>query len=343
MNKRTICVIFGGKSQEYEVSIRSVFSVINALDREKYEIVKIGITRDGRWYLYEGDKEKILNDTWHSETLQEIALDFNSKSFILSNGKKIKPYNTLIVMHGENSEDGRIQGCLDMAGISYVGPSQEASAICMNKYLTKLIAKQLDIRVARDVLVTQNNYSLQQIYQKTEKIGYPVFVKPTCQGSSVGVTRVERKEKLKSAIEKALSYSASALIEEAIEGTETEVAILEKNKEIKAIATGQLSYKAEFYSYDEKYKNQKTEYVIPSKIDAKTEKSLKECSKRLFFALGLRDLSRLDFFVTPQNEIIFNEVNTLPGMTDISMYPMLLNHQGISFAQMLELLLEKSD
>ncbi|MBQ7761704.1 MAG: D-alanine--D-alanine ligase [Clostridia bacterium] len=345
MNKPIICVIFGGKSQEYEVSLRSAYSVLNALNEDKYQIVKIGITRQGSWYLYNGGNEQILSDTWHkSPDLIEIALDFNSHSFILSDsGKRLKPDKVLIVMHGENSEDGRLQGCLDMAQISYVGPGQDASAICMNKYITKLVARDLGIRVAKDILVTRRGYSLSDIYEKTRKIGYPVFVKPTCAGSSVGVTRVENEAQLKSAIEKSLTFSPSALIEEAIQGVETEVAILEQNQKIIAISTGQLSYKGEFYTYDEKYKNQKTEYIIPSKIDPKTEKSLRECSKNLFFALGLKALSRLDFFVTPQNEIIFNEVNTLPGMTDISMYPMLIKQSGISFSQLLQALLENFD
>ena len=341
MDKRLICVIFGGESSEYQVSLRSAYSVLNALDKDKYQIVKIGITKKGKWYLYEGDNEKILKDTWHDSPLQEITIDFNSGAFISRDKRKIKPYNTLIVMHGENAEDGRIQSCLDLAKINYVGPDPQASGVCMNKHLTKLFAKALDIRVARDVLVTCDNYQSKEIQNEIEKISYPVFVKPTCQGSSVGVTRVEKREDLENALEKALSYSKSALVEEYINGVETEVAILEKDHQIIAIESGQLSYKESFYTYEEKYKNKNTKYQIPSKIDEKTEKSLKECSKKLFFALGLKDLSRLDFFITKENKIIFNEVNTLPGMTDISMYPMLLNSKGISFTKMLDILLEK--
>ena len=343
MDKRLICVIFGGESSEYQVSLRSAYSVLNALNKEKYQIVKIGITRVGKWYLYEGSNEKILNDTWHDSPLQEITIDFNSRSFLLKDKRKIKPYNTLIVMHGENAEDGRIQSCLEIAKIDYIGPCSISSAICMNKHLTKQFAKALDIRVARDVVVTQDNYQSKEIQDEIEKIGYPVFVKPTCQGSSIGVSRVEKREELKKAIEKALMYSKSALVEEYINGVETEVAILERNNRIIEIESGQLSYKESFYTYEEKYKNQNTKYQIPSKIDTQTEKSLKECSKNLFFALGLKDLSRIDFFVTKENEIIFNEVNTLPGMTDISMYPMLLSSKGISLSKMLDILLEKSN
>ncbi|MBQ8840519.1 MAG: D-alanine--D-alanine ligase [Clostridia bacterium] len=338
MKKKAICVIFGGKSEEYEVSLKSAYNVLESLCKESYEIYKLGITKDGRWLLFEGENKEILNDIWHKGRVKEVTLDFNSSTLlILENGKRIKIDKALIIMHGENGEDGHLQATLDLAGISYLGPDHLASSICMNKYVTKLVARAQGIRVARDVFLTKDNYCLEEIYKNVEKIGYPVFVKPNTSGSSVGVSRVENKNQLKDAIEDAFLVSSAVIVEEEIKGTETELALIEKNGKVQISTSGQLSYKGAYYSYEEKYKSQDTQYIIPSKISEETEKALRECCEKLFFALGLKGLSRIDFFVCG-DEIVFNEVNTLPGMTDISMFLKLFEHDGISRKKLINLL-----
>lgn len=333
MKKPTLCLIFGGKSSEYYVSLNSAYSVITALE-PAYEVIKIGISKNGKWYLYKGENIKIKNDSWEKEGIVPVTIDINEGTFVFEGGK-IKPYKILPILHGENYEDGKIQSLFDLAGMAYIGCRSSTSHACFDKHITKLIAKEQGIRVANDtVLFKGDPNNEKRIEQFLKNTNFPVFVKPSGAGSSVGVSKVDSLGKLSTAITLAFMHSDKVLIEEKIDGTETEIGVIEKNNEIYLSPPGQIKYSEAFYSYDAKY-NQENEYIIPAKITKKTKKELEECAKKLFYALGIRGLCRMDFFVSSPGEVIFNEINTMPGFTRASMFPMLFSSTGQSHIEIL--------
>lgn len=339
MKKPTLCLIFGGKSSEYEVSLRSAYNVLGALDREKYNVVKIGITQNGRWYLYSGKDEEIKNDRWSRGRCKRVLIDF-ARGLLVAGCKKIKPDIVFPVMHGEYGEDGRIQGIFEALGIKCAGCGAFCSHISADKHLSKLVASECGVNVAKYAVLHKNDGgSVDKAREFAIKNGYPVFVKPSCGGSSVGVSMVKSEEELEGAINGAFAISSKILVEEKINGVETEIGALETTKEAVFSLAGQLIYGGEFYSYDEKYKNGKTEYVIPAAISEKTKKELGECLGKLYSALQIHGLCRFDFFVCADGTLVFNEVNTLPGFTDDSMFPMLWKYSGYSLTQILNIIL----
>lgn len=337
MKKPTLCLIFGGKSSEYYVSLSSAYSVITALEAT-YELIKIGITKNGRWYLYKGENEDIKNDSWEEGNIVPVKIDLNEGAFIFE-GEKIKPDKILPILHGENYEDGKIQSLFDLANMNYIGCGANTSHACFDKHITKLIARAEGIRVANDIVLfkhdSKNKKRIDTFFEKTQ---FPVFVKPSSAGSSMGVSIVDSKEKLKEAIDLAFKYSDKVIIEEKIDGTETEIGIIEASGKIYLSTPGQIKYKGEFYSYDAKY-NQENEYIIPAKITKKTKKQLEECAKKLFYVLGIRGLCRMDFFITTDSALVFNEINTMPGFTPASMFPMMLLSDGYSYQEILNIIL----
>ena len=335
MKKPTLCLIFGGKSSEHEVSLASVASILNAIDAKKYKIIKIGITKDGRWFLYNGGTRNISNGTWHKKARENVLIDINGKRLIIGK-RRVYPDIVLPVLHGENGEDGRLQALFDIAGIKYAGCDFFSSFVCFDKHLAKLSAKKAGIKVAKWALLS-GSLDLNEKKAKAfvSRVGFPVFVKPSDAGSSIGVSKVESYQELKAALEKAFKVSKRVLIEEAINGTETEIGVLEVGGKPVFSTPGQIKHGGDFYDYEEKYKNGKTEYIIPAKISDKTKKHLEECAKKLYFELGIVGLSRIDFFVNENQEVIFNEVNTMPGFTEISMFSKLFEHDGFSMVEIL--------
>lgn len=336
MKKRTLCLIFGGKSSEYEVSLRSAHNVLASLDRKKYDVIRIGITKRGEWYGYFGADEEILSGRWEKGRKKPVKIDFAGDCLIIGR-KKIKPSAVLPILHGEYGEDGRIQGIFEALGVKCVGCGAFSSHVSMDKHLTKLIASECGVRVAKyTVLYKNDGGSVAKARDFSEKNGYPVFIKPCLGGSSVGASLVKNEGELAGALARAFSVSSKALVEEKINGVETEIGALEINGEAVFSVAGQLNYGGEFYTYDEKYKNGKTEYIIPAEISEKTKKELGECLKKLYLALEIKDLCRFDFFVTENGELIFNEVNTMPGMTNESLFPKMWHYSGYSLTQILD-------
>ena len=248
MVKSLICVIFGGKSKEYEVSLASAYSVLEAIDKEKYEIVKIGITKKGKWYIFEGENESILNDSWQDKT-KELLLDINDGAFIVDE-RKLKPDKILPILHGEYGEDGRIQSLFEVCGIDYCGCDSFCSFICMDKNLTKMIAKNSGVKVANGFTAYKRD-DYNSLKGRVTKTGYPVVVKPSNGGSSVGVSVVKNECELRGALIKAFSVCDTVLIEEKINGKEVEIAVIEKDGEMYFSTVGELRYDSEFYDYDE--------------------------------------------------------------------------------------------
>jgi len=342
---KKICLIFGGKSSEHEVSLRSASAILSGIDTAKYETVLLGITKDGKWYVYEGDPAKIKDGSWiyDSENLTKATLSpaFGEKALILADGRKIAVDVMYPAVHGENCEDGRLQGLFELVGIPFVGPGSLASAVCMDKSVTKSILNEINIPQAKAIVV--NDFSRENGYKDAfvwaEKVGYPIFVKPTSAGSSVGSAKVSSKEELATALDNALVYGGKALIEEYIKGREIEVAVL-GNDDLTVSACGEIDPGFEFYDYDTKYKNDTASYYIPARLSAETSEKIRTYAEKIYKTLGCRGLSRVDFFVTDSEEIFFNEINTLPGFTSISMYPKLMMHEGMSFTELITSLVE---
>lgn len=344
MKKLSVCILFGGVSSEHEVSLRSAESVLNHLDREKYHIFPVGITKEGDWILFGGkDYSMLPAGTWQSCPENRRAaispvhgqglLSFENDCVVRERIDVVFP-----VMHGENCEDGAIQGLLQIAGIACVGPNVAASAACMDKTMTKLVAAQAGVRQADWQLVTRDGFSRDRAATLTrieDAFAYPVFVKPAGTGSSVGVSKAKDRAALDQAIEAALKYDKKVLVEEYICGQEVEVAVLGNDNPFASVC-GEIDSGADFYDYEAKYISDSASLYIPARIAEQTAEQVRELAVRVYTAMGCRGLSRVDFFVTPDGGVVFNEINTLPGFTSISMYPKLFEASGITYSELLD-------
>ena len=348
MKKLSVCVLFGGVSPEHEVSLRSAESVLNRLDKDKYHIFPVGITKDGDWILFGGkDYGMLPAGTWQNcEENRRAALSPVRGQGLLSfeNDCVVRERIDVVfpVMHGENCEDGAIQGLLQIAGIPYVGPRVAASAACMDKTITKLIADAAGVRQAAWQLVTREGFARSReaaLSAVEARFAYPVFVKPAGTGSSVGVAKAKDRAELETAIEAALKYDRKVLVEEFIRGQEVEVAVLGNDNPFASVC-GEIDSGAEFYDYDAKYLTETSKAYIPARIPAEVEEVVRETAVKVYNAVGCQGLSRVDFFVThDENRVVFNEINTLPGFTSISMYPKLFEASGIPYSQLIDELL----
>ena len=339
---KKVLVIFGSMSSEHEVSCMSAANVIENINKEKYIISMVGIDKQGNWYKYNGSIENIKNNTW--------MLDEKNKEKISYIIDELRNYDVVFpVLHGKYGEDGTIQGIFEIAGVKYVGCKVLASSIAMNKTFSKKLVETENIPVVDYVNISREKYLDMcndiNIYKEfcdntVEKLGLPLFVKPNQEGSSYGVTKVEDIEKLKEAISYALEFDNDVLIEKYIKTKkEVECAILQDGLKLIVSTPGQIKTKDTIYSYDEKYNDSSNLPIIPAHILKEQEEKIKEYSKRIFKILNLSSLARIDFFVT-DNNIFFNEVNTMPGFTNTSMYPKLLMYDGISYNKIIEILIE---
>ena len=347
--KKKVCVIFGGQSPEHDISCISAASVVENLDKDKYKIITIGITKKGEWYLYSGKTDKIKNGEWLKDkkhlTSAIISPDAKAKSILIFDDKgikKIRPDIVFPVLHGEYGEDGTIQGLLELAGLKYVGNGVCSSANGMDKSFTKLVFESAGIPQADWIVV--NTYEMKDmdsvVKRAEENIGYPCFVKPASTGSSVGVGKAKNKEELISALNNAKKFCRKILIEENIEGHEVECAVL-GNFEPKAGAVGEIIPQVEFYDFDAKYVSNATKLQIPAELSKEVYEKIREYAKKAFLALDGAGLARVDFFVKfSDNSIILNEINTMPGFTSISMYPKLWIEMGMTYSELLDRLIE---
>lgn len=342
-DKKKVCVVFGGMSPEHDISLKSVTSVINNLDKEKYEIIKIGITKSGKWYLYQGADDKIESGEWEKDenSLKRavISPDGEDKAILIFDGErvlKLFPDIVFPVLHGEYGEDGTIQGLLELAGIKYVGMGVLGSAVGMDKSFAKVVFKEAGLPQADWILVKRENDINGYIKQIEEKLGYPCFVKPCSTGSSVGVGKAHNREELVSAITEAAKFDRKILVEEFIEGHEVECAVL-GNSAPKAAEVGEILPTVEFYDFDAKYNDNSTVLKIPAEIPEETREKIRELALSAFSAIDGQGLARVDFFVRYDNgEAVLNEINTMPGFTNISMYPKLWNAKGLGYSELLD-------
>ena len=330
-------MIFGGMSPEYEVSLKSADSVLSC-GLDEYKVEKIGITKDGNWYHFTGENEEILNDSWHKG--KNISPVSPCKGgFLIQGAKRYAPDIVLPVAHGDFMEDGRLQAVFEHFKIPYVGSSSYASFIAYNKHLTKAVARGLSIPVAKDFLISREDLkSPDKIKEVAKKIGYPVFVKPSSSGSSMGASIVRCEGELLERVKEALTFSPCVLIEELICGRECEACVLEIEGSPTVIGVGEISYDSPFYDYDTKYNSSGVSYKIPPSLDEGVKNAIFSHSLRLFCQLGCGGLCRFDYFVTESGKYFFNEVNTLPGLTKSSLAPMLCESKGISLKKLVKIL-----
>ncbi len=344
MSKKNVLVLFGGRSSEHEVSCVSATTVISNMDKEKYEIYAVGITKEGHWVLADS-VEEIKDESWvDSKKSAMLSPDTTEKVlYVWENGdcKKIKIDVAFPVLHGLNGEDGTVQGLFELAGIPYVGCGVLASAVSMDKLYTKVIVDTLGICQANYVAVYKEEIGEAAVYEKIEeKLGYPVFIKPSNAGSSRGVSKAANRKELIAGLKEAANHDRKILVEETICGRELECAVL-GDGDVKASGIGEVLAAAEFYDYEAKYHNAESQTVISPELPEGKEEEIREAAVKIFKAVDGQGLSRVDFFLEKDtNRVIFNEINTLPGFTSISMYPMLWGAKGIDKPELISRLLE---
>lgn len=343
-----IGIIFGGKSTEHDVSVVSGTSVIKNIDKQKYEIHPIYIEKDGTWYTYDKKIEEI--------EILKIGEEVKEKTKIENIIEELKKMDVIFpVLHGLDGEDGSIQGMLEMLEIPYVGCGILASSIGLDKAYTKIIFEKANIKQAKyeyirkfkdkyihvDKAFNEEILDLEEITEKiSESLKFPMFIKPSNFGSSVGISKAENKQELKQAIELAGKYDKKILIEQGINGREVECAVL-GNEEVISSCIGEIKPADEFYSYDAKYKNSESKTQIPADISTEISNQIREYAIKAFKALDGKGLARVDFFIEKDtNEIYINEINTIPGFTEISMYPKLFEESGIKYLEILSKLIE---
>lgn len=350
MTKKVVAILFGGASSEHEVSRRSATAIIENISREKYDILLVGITKKGEWFLYSGDVAKISNGEWEQDIQNKKAAFISPDTsmgglFVLTDGQ----YSTLKidviipVLHGKNGEDGTIQGLFQLAKIPFVGCDLLSSAACMDKIYTNIILNSAGVKKAKFAFITKNDFDEdpERCLNYIEKTlpGYPIFVKPSNAGSSVGITKVTSRADLSGAIKTALNEDSRVLIEEAIAGQEVECAVLGNESPIASIA-GEIVPANEFYDYEAKYINDNSKLYIPAHISDEVSSRIREIAIKAYKTMSCSGLARVDFFVEHgSNEVYFNEINTFPGFTSISMYPKLFEHTGIPFAELIDRLI----
>lgn len=343
--KKEVAVIFGGQSSEHEVSCKSVINVINSMDESKYNIHRIGITKEGKW-LFVKDNESIEDGTWRKGTVAAIispAADMHGMLFITEDTCRLVHIDVAYpVLHGLYGEDGTIQGLFELSGIPYIGSGVLGSSVSMDKISTKIFVDRLNIRQAKYVTdIARDTTEIEKTMDEVEeKLGYPVFVKPSNAGSSQGVSKAKDRKELKAAIELAKQHDHRVLIEENITGREIECAVL-GGENPKPSRIGEILAAAEFYDFDAKYNNEESRTVIDPEMPESVKEEVRRDAVNIFKAVSAYGLSRVDFFLeNDTNEVVFNEINTLPGFTSISMYPMLWEDMGLSKYELIDAIID---
>ena len=349
MKKLSVCILFGGMSPEHEVSLRSAESVLNHIDHSKYNVFPVGITKEGDWILFTGkDYSMLPSGQWktYPENRRAAISPVRGQGLLSFEGDCVVRERIDVVfpvLHGENGEDGTMQGLLKLAGIPYVGPQVAASAVAMDKTLTKLVCDQEKVPQAAWQLVRRSELEnrMEEIIRCLEsRFPYPMFVKPAGTGSSVGVSKAADGEALRRALIAAAVYDEKILVEEFIRGKEIEVAVMGNDSPVASVC-GEIDSGAEFYDYEAKYITDTSVAYIPARIPEEVAEAVREQAVKVYMAIGCRGLSRVDFFVTDgDNRIVFNEINTIPGFTSISMYPKLFAASGIPYTQLIDELID---
>ena len=346
MGKKTVAILFGGYSPEYEVSLNSAFSIISAIDREKYEVVLLGITRSGEWYKYTGAIDDIPNDRWYlnSDFLHRAIMSpSRGEGLIIFEGEAAMPASVDVVfpvLHGSYGEDGTIQGLCELAGIPVVGSGSAASALCMDKDRAHKLVSLTGIRVPKSICFESGFApTAEEGRLVARELGLPLFVKPVKAGSSIGITKVERESMMPEAIRLALTYDDAVICEECISGFETGCSVI-GNSQLRTGRIDEIELTHGFFDYEEKYTLKTSKIHMPARIDGETEQRLQDTAKIIYRALGCKGYARIDMFLDAQHEIIFNEANTIPGFTSHSRFPNMMKGVGLEYMELVDTLIE---
>lgn len=348
MRKIRVGILFGGKSAEHEVSLQSAKNIIDAIDKQKFELTLLGIDKQGEWHINDAS-----NYLLNSDNPSLITLNRSNKNVALIPGQthhqliESQSASALMqldvvfpIVHGTMGEDGSLQGMLRMANIPCVGSGVLGSAICMDKDVTKRLLRDAGLKVAPFVTLTRANHHRHSFASISESLGLPLFIKPANQGSSVGVSKINTEQEFTQALNLAFSFDHKVLVEAAIPGREIECAVL-GNGAPKASVCGEIVVNDEFYSYDTKYISETGAHVVaPANLPEKINHQIQQIAIQAFQVLECKGMARVDVFLTQTGDVIINEVNTLPGFTNISMYPKLWQASGLSYKELITTLID---
>jgi D-alanine-D-alanine ligase len=348
VSKLRVGIIFGGKSSEHEVSLQSARNIVDAMDKQRFEVTLLGIDKQGEWHINDTSNYLI-----NAENPSLIALNRSNQQVALvpgleknqlidtQNAHALSQLDVIFpIVHGTLGEDGSLQGLLRMANIPYVGSGVLGSAVCMDKDVSKRLLRDAGLNVAPFITLTRRTRSQHSFDSIVQQLGLPLFIKPANQGSSVGVSKVKDLASFEQALDSAFSFDHKVLVESAIKGREIECAVL-GNDYPKASTCGEVILNDEFYSYDTKYINEQGASVaVPADLAAEVNDRIREIAIQAFQALECRGMARVDVFLTEGGEVVINEINTLPGFTNISMYPKLWAASGLDYTSLITQLIE---
>jgi len=339
-----IILLYGGKSEEHDVSFLSAYSVLNAIYFNYYQVQLVFISKSGQWI-----KGPLLSEKPTSKEVLHLTWSEADAKNGTATGQLISPADIVEedvivfpVLHGPNGEDGTIQGFLETLNLPYVGAGVLASANAMDKIMTKYILQVAGIPQVPFVPVLKNNWkeNPKKVFEQCEgSLLYPMFIKPANMGSSVGISKAENRQELQNALQIAFKYDSRAIVEQGIEAREIEVAVL-GNEDVRTTLPGELLKEVDFYDYESKYLNNTVTMQIPAEVPAEVHQQAQEFAKRAYTILDGSGLSRCDFFLTNKNELFLNELNTMPGFTPFSMYPLLWENMGLKYSDLIEELIQ---
>jgi len=349
--KRRVAILFGGRSAEHEISCISARSVMDALDPDRYEVIPIGITKEGAWRLMpggppaiegEGSEKRLPGVT--ASAGEEVALSQGQREHrLVASAIDAGSVDVVFpVLHGPYGEDGAVQGLLEMAGVAYVGAGVLGSAVGMDKDVQKTLARAAGLPVVDWIAVRERDWSEDRegVEARAEALGYPLFAKPANLGSSVGISKVHAASELMQALDEALAYDSKAILECSVEDArEIECAVL-GNDDPTASLPGEVVPSNEFYDYEAKYLDETSRLIIPAELDAATVAEIQRLAVAAFRAVECAGMARVDFFLAPSGKVYLNELNTIPGFTSISMYPKMWEASGLAYPQLLDTLIE---
>lgn len=346
MKKIKVAVFFGGRSPEYRVSLESAYSVLRNLDSEKYEPVPIGITNTGKWYYFAGNIEKIKLDKWENDVdciRAVLSPDYDARKLLLLRGAAVEEISidaALPILHGQNGEDGTVQGTIELSGIPLAGCGILASALCMDKDRAHKLVGAAGVRVPKSI-VLRSCTDTAQAQSFAIETGFPLFIKPVKAGSSYGITKVYEADELIPAVTTAFRYDNEVILEENINGFEVGCAVLGTDRLITG-EVDEIELSQGFFDFTEKYTLKTSAIHVPARISAEKAAQVKETAKLIYRTLGCSGFARVDMFLTPAGEIVFNEVNTIPGFTEHSRYPGMMKAAGLSFRDILDRIIEQA-
>lgn len=344
MKKIKVACLFGGCSSEYGISLESASSIIENMNKDKYDIKLIGITKDGNFYEYNGDVDKIKNDEWLNDSLcKKITISSNREDhgYIVLDESRVEKIDVAFpILHGKNGEDGRLQGLFELANIPYAGCDMISSAICMDKFITHELVRNYGIEAPRGFII--NKYSdLDKTKEliNVNKLNFPLFVKPLKAGSSYGISKIHSTDELEKALEEAFKFDDKVIVEENIDGFEVGCAVL-GNNELIIGEVDEIELVGEFFNFEEKYGNRSSKIHLPARLSDEVKENIKSTALAIYNVLGCKGFARVDMFYTPDGKVVLNEVNTIPGCTSHSRFPSMLKMVGYSFEEVIDKIIE---